>query len=505
LSNHDEFNELKQYVGFSDDDARLLAQFAPACEPYVEEIVSRFYARVMECPTTRAVLTSEKMAARLRDTLRVWVRELLRGPWDQEYFERRCKIGHVHVRVGLDVQHMCTAMSVISECLVQIASKELKPAQFYPAVSAIQRVCAMDLAIMCQTYVARRESQQLGRLQELIFMHMPMVVFLVDRDNHILASTRAGETMLAQGKLHGAPLGQALHKGLLLRSQLIDLLALARETRETQVNPRIDWASSSGTRAYRCAVIPIDGTLDGTDENGGALVHIEDLTQTIRMEARIHQKDALERLGAMSASVAHELRNPLAGISGAVQVISSTMDPQDSRRQRMEQISQQIRRLDALVGDLLAFGRPPSYRPRPIALSEVNAHVVQIVSMENPGIDFETSGTGRATTDRDLVIQVLLNLLQNACQAIGTAGWIRLSCGDGWLEVCDSGPGIPDATRSRIFQPFFTTRVRGTGLGLAICQRAVETMGGQLMLMPAAPDEGARFRLEFSSDGDPEA
>ena len=183
-------------------------------------------------------------------------------------------------------------------------------------------------------------------------------------------------------QLHGAPLGQALHKGLLLRSQLIDLLALARETRETQVNPRIDWASSSGTRAYRCAVIPIDGTLDGTDENGGALVHIEDLTQTIRMEARIHQKDALERLGAMSASVAHELRNPLAGISGAVQVISSTMDPQDSRRQRMEQISQQIRRLDALVGDLLAFGRPPSYRPRPIALSEVNAHVVQIVSME---------------------------------------------------------------------------------------------------------------------------
>ena len=100
---------------------------------------------------------------------------------------------------------------------------------------------------------------------------------------------------------------------------------------------------------------------------------------------------------------------------------------------------------------------------------------------------------------------LLLNLLQNACQAIGTAGWIRLSCGDGWLEVCDSGPGIPDATRSRIFQPFFTTRVRGTGLGLAICQRAVETMGGRLMLMPAAPDEGARFRLEFSCNGNPEA
>jgi signal transduction histidine kinase len=499
----DEFNELKQYVGFSAADAQQLVRFAELCEPHIEQVVTRFYARVMECPSTRKVLTSDQMAARLRVTLAAWLRELIGGPWDQAYHARRRKIGHVHVRVGLGMQYMCSAMSGVVDDLSEIAVQNLSPEQAYPLTRSIQRVCSMDLAIMSRTYVERRESQQLGRLQDLILTHMPMVVFLVDSENCVVASTGAAEAMLGIGKLQGLPLDQALHEGLIRRSQMFTLMEKARVTGEIQVNPRVDWTSRGGLRTYRCTVIPIDGPISGTLRDSGMLVHIEDLTQTVTLEARIQQKDALERLGAMSASVAHELRNPLAGISGAIQVISSTMKQEDSRRRTMELISQQIHRLDALVGDLLAFGRPPHYHPGRVDLAEVIENVVQMVQSGKSEVVYETVGSGSVSTDRDLVIQVLLNLVQNASQAIGGVGWVRMSCGDDWVMVTDSGPGIPAKNRAQIFQPFFTTRARGTGLGLAICQRAVETMGGRLQLIQSEPGEGACFRLDFHVNGEP--
>jgi signal transduction histidine kinase len=118
---------------------------------------------------------------------------------------------------------------------------------------------------------------------------------------------------------------------------------------------------------------------------------------------------------------------------------------------------------------------------------------IDLVRGEFPAVAVHLLGEGRAVADPHLVQSVVLNLVQNAAQAMAGEGevWVRLAPGE--VRVTDSGPGVPDELRAQIFEPFFTTRTRGTGLGLAISRKAARAMSGELDLVPSAA--GATFRL----------
>jgi signal transduction histidine kinase len=217
--------------------------------------------------------------------------------------------------------------------------------------------------------------------------------------------------------------------------------------------------------------------------------------------ARLVQSEKLAALGQLSATIAHEVRNPLAVIRSAAQSLGESVAAGDPEGQKAcAFITAEIDRLTSVVGSLLAFARPLRLEPRAVAVDELFDGALLLaapdLTREQVRVNRAAAGALRVRADVDLVRQVLVGLLVNAVEAAGRNGEINLDAqsGDGVVEiaVADSGPGVPTELRTRIFEPFFTTRARGTGLGLPIARQIVEAHGGKLEV-GARRGGGARF------------
>ena len=220
-----------------------------------------------------------------------------------------------------------------------------------------------------------------------------------------------------------------------------------------------------------------------------------DITARKAAEERLAQQAALARVGQMAAVVAHEVRNPLAGIKGAIQVLMSRRSAEDGELPVMRDIVARIDALSELINDLMVFARPRPPRLAVVELHSILADAITIVRRDPSAHAVEISVEGddvSVTADGELVRATVLNLLLNAAQAMAGQGRIVVTTGrrDGsaFIQVRDSGPGIPHGIREQIFEPFFTTKARGGGLGLPIARRTMELHGGSLAL--DCPDEG---------------
>jgi two-component system, sporulation sensor kinase A len=220
-----------------------------------------------------------------------------------------------------------------------------------------------------------------------------------------------------------------------------------------------------------------------------------DITARKYAEEQLAQQAALARVGQMAAVVAHEVRNPLAGIKGAVQVLMSRRAPGDSELPVMRDIVGRIDSLSDLINDLMLYARPRPPRLSHIELRPLISDAVMIVRRDPAAqsIDIVIEGTDvSASVDDELIRATLLNLVLNAAQAMAGHGRISVKLGKSGnfalVEVRDNGPGIPVDIRSQVFEPFFTTKARGGGLGLPIARRTAELHGGSLEL--ECPDSG---------------
>ena len=212
---------------------------------------------------------------------------------------------------------------------------------------------------------------------------------------------------------------------------------------------------------------------------------VHDLTTRVRMEVLLREQATLARLGEMAAVIAHEVKNPLAAIRGAIQVIGKRLLPDSREAAVTTEIIARIDALNQLVKDLLLFARPP--QPRMVAL-DMPALITATAALlredaAHDGIRVQVSGTApQATADADLLKIVFLNLLINSAHALRGHGVIQVTVTsiDDWCEaaVADNGPGIPPEIRDKLFTPFVTTKSRGTGLGLSTVKRLVEAQHG---------------------------
>ncbi len=204
-------------------------------------------------------------------------------------------------------------------------------------------------------------------------------------------------------------------------------------------------------------------------------------------DEQLREQAALVRLGEMAAVVAHEVKNPLAGVRGAIQVIGTRLPPGSKDAAVIGDVIARLDALDELMKDLLLFARPPQMRPTTIDVVAL-AHETTTLVREDPAarnVRFEVEGSGAAVrADPKLLKIVLLNLLLNAAHAAHNSGTVRVAvtaidhaCR---IAIADSGPGIPAEIRDRIFVPFFTTKARGTGLGLSTAKRLIDAHGGRI-------------------------
>lgn len=221
--------------------------------------------------------------------------------------------------------------------------------------------------------------------------------------------------------------------------------------------------------------------------------------------------DRLASIGEMAAGIAHEIKNPLAGIAGVIQVLRKEHAVGDQKRVILDEVLVQVERMDKAVRNLLSFARPPEPK---MTLADINELISRLLNFLAPQfarnlitVDRKlTTGLPWLTLDPDLLQQALINIALNAIQAMPEGGKFIVETrsvkpdgnNSGSIEILcsDTGKGIPLENLSTIFNPFYTTRQQGTGLGLSITQRIIEQHGGEINVM-SSPEKGTTFTLSF--------
>lgn len=327
-------------------------------------------------------------------------------------------------------------------------------------------------------------------------------VLLIDPHGRLAASNTFGRRLLSSGG-SSAPV-------------LRTVVSSEDPLREARLHPRTE---------SETVLIPGDGNevpaLLRTYRLGRppwVLVTARDLTRMRRMQQELRRHERLATLGQLSAGVAHEIRNPLAGIGTSAQVLLRRFEPRDERARFVQVILDEVERLDRIVTSMLQYARPRSPELKSVALRSCLDRVLEL-SMESiaqAGVQVERVVAPKLPdvyVDPDLVVQVLLNVTRNAVQAMAGGGQLSYEVrrvlrwaaprgagrrandrGEGaagrrarrarliyqQVRVSDTGVGIPRGQMSKLFDPFFSTRPGGTGLGLSISQTIMQEHGGSI-------------------------
>jgi signal transduction histidine kinase len=222
---------------------------------------------------------------------------------------------------------------------------------------------------------------------------------------------------------------------------------------------------------------------------------------------QVKRADRLSAIGQLAAGLAHEIRNPLASIDGAAEVLEAGAEA-EVRQETLSIIRKECARLNRLLTNLLDFARPRQPERREVDVAEVLDSVIELVHHSaGKGFRFGRQAGPELPLllgDREQIAQVILNLTMNATQAMPEGGEVVLSArtqADGLLiEVKDEGQGIAPENLDKIFDPFFTTKDTGTGLGLSVVHQIVSQHGGSVTAV-RNPDRGMTFSLYFPQSG----
>jgi two-component system sensor histidine kinase HydH len=250
------------------------------------------------------------------------------------------------------------------------------------------------------------------------------------------------------------------------------------------------------------------------DETGkviGAVIILRDLREIKELQEKVQRAERLASLGRLAAGIAHEIRNPLSSIRGFAQYFQGKFVPQTDDKKYAGAMVGEIDRLNRIIEALLDFARPAEPKLLPCSIEDLLNHAVQLaqadVDMKEVRIAKHIQdGIPDVMMDRDQMIQVILNILLNAIDAVDEGGGITVSACTKFvadakdnadnlrITISDTGAGIPQENRPRIFDPFFTTREDGTGLGLAIVHRIVENHRGEIRV-DSEVGEGTTFTI----------
>jgi two-component system sensor histidine kinase PilS (NtrC family) len=269
---------------------------------------------------------------------------------------------------------------------------------------------------------------------------------------------------------------------------------------------------------------------DEAGEKVGHVVIFQDVTAVVSMELELRQSERLAAVGEMAARMAHEIRNPLASISGSVQLLQSPVGENEASSEQahlMGIVVREVDRLNDLIGDFLRYSRPAPIKPEPVRLADLLREIAQMSESkieEGLEVQLDLDDAAVVMADSAQLKAAVWNLWNNACEAMNGRGQLiarvtrvpeelaqeppaanrngrgtgpdegPVSVGTALLEIEDSGPGIPPDVQDMIFEPFFTTKRDGTGLGLATVQRIVEQHGGLIQATSLA-GRGTCFRV----------
>ncbi len=241
---------------------------------------------------------------------------------------------------------------------------------------------------------------------------------------------------------------------------------------------------------------------------------LEDREQTqfelARSRETLLQSEKMALMGKLAAGTAHSIRNPLTSVKMRLFSLSRSEDLRPSQQEDLEVISEEIRHIDNIVQNFLEFARPPKLKMQRMNPSDAVDSALQLLKHRLQSYDVRlvtvrSQALPDVQADPEQLKEVIVNLVVNACEAMEKGGEIEIreeadtapgSAPGIRIQIRDEGPGIPPALRSRVFQPFFTTKGEGTGLGLSIAARIIEQHGGKIELQDR-PGGGAVFVIRL--------
>jgi len=339
-----------------------------------------------------------------------------------------------------------------------------------------------------------------------ILKHLNSGLFTVDRDGKIIYFNRAAEEILGyrESEAKGRDL-RDLFSGRM--PQLVDILLEVLNSHKQSPRNEIEITNRDG------ATIPVGMStsllLDTNRTIRGVVAIFQDLTETKKLEEQIRAADKLAAVGELSAAIAHEIRNPLAAISGSVEVLKSEIKVSGENQRLLDLILRESNRLNNILSDFLLYARSRRASFMRVELCHLLSEVIEVVKHHSSYSDNIALRLNTAESvvyifgDEDQTKQILINLIVNSFEAIDhDKGEVTVAIAsdrqDGVnLRISDNGPGIDEDSLAKMFDPFYSTKQYGTGLGLSIVQRLARSLDINITCR-SIQGQGTTFNLKFN-------
>lgn len=349
--------------------------------------------------------------------------------------------------------------------------------------------------------IQSRTLRDLRAIKDLVFESVGTGLIALDRSHTITTFNRAATTIT------GVPAAAAL--GRPWQALFGDLVSLPAIEADLETDPDSSSRHEAVLPRPGGSTVPVRLTFwalkaGDEDEQLGVICACEDLTAVRAMEERLRQADRLATLGRMSANIAHEIRNPLASLTGAIEVLASSGTAGEVRERLAQIVLKESGRLTEILRAFLEYARPaPLVRARVNVVEPIDEVLVLLEHRAAAGtlkIAREFPPSLEWVVDVQQFRQTVWNLCLNAVEAMPDGGELRVTAGvvGGRLEVRvgDTGEGIAREDLGHVFEPFFSTKLDGSGLGLAFVQRIMQEHGGEVHV-ESAPGAGSAFTLRF--------
>jgi len=357
-----------------------------------------------------------------------------------------------------------------------------------------------------QLKVSEAERKRLENIQKSILANIPSGLLSVDSSGRVIQINKVGERILGiqEDVIMGSPITKVMPQiedDLLKLSTMVPVLS--SDTGDKRRSLKYTVPSTSEVLNLGYTVVRL--TEPESNRVLGSLIVFQDLTEVMHLESQLRQSEKLAAVGKLSAGIAHEIRNPLASITGSAQLLMDSKNLDTEEKSLMHIIEKESFRLDSLITDFLQFVKPDNLKKQIIDLKALAKSLAESLEVNPKWKSMNTNlkildCNVKCSGDEDKLRQVLLNLILNSGQAGATEVVLDIK-ENASIVVSDNGSGIDSKDINRIFEPFFTTKDSGTGLGLSVSYKLIESMGGGLSAQSPALEHfencGTSFKIKL--------
>lgn len=510
------YQELRQYVGWTADDAKRVQAVCGLLEPRLPAMIDDFYAEIQRHPEAMKVITGgQQQIARLKGTLLNWLQELLAGPYESEYVARRWKVGWRHVEIGLDQVYTNVALSRLRKGLLTALQENWNgdPRELHATRVSLNLLIDLDLAIIEDAYqdeyLSRNQRAEQQRTILQIAGNAPSMIVILRSDHKLLYLSPFAEHLT----------GYQAHE--VLGKDYFGTFTPHPDLQKPFAQRISEVVAGAPLRGFESPIVCKDGSrrwmvwnaqfLADYEDEPAVLAIGQDITSLKKAQEQSLQSERLAAIGQMMTGLTHESGNALARSQACLEMLSFEVEDRPKALNLISRVQSAQDHLKQLYDEVRNYAAPLKLQIEVWNLSHIWRQAWENLHLLRQGknavlLEATDSVDLRCSVDQFRLGQVFRNILENAFAACQEPVEIVVVCTqakiDGQPAICvavrDNGPGLNAEQRQRIFDPFFTTKTKGTGLGMAIAKRVIEAHGGQIAV-GTGTERGAEILITLPS------